>query len=77
MRRLFMVIFAGLIGLLIAPIVGPALARLARPAVKVGIGAGMSAYRTARVKVAELRETLEDILAETQNEQRGKDFTEL
>ena len=58
----------GAIGMFLAPTVTPVLARLARPAAKFGIKAGLLLAERGRIAAAELRETVEDIAAEVRAE---------
>jgi hypothetical protein len=62
----------GAIGVFLAPIVTPALARLARPATKAAVKTGMAIYQRGRETAAELRETIEDVTAELQAEAAAK-----
>lgn len=48
----------------VAPVVFPLLARSARPAMHAAIRAGVNAYEKGRVRVAELGEYAEDMVAE-------------
>jgi hypothetical protein len=56
------------IGIFLAPVVTPALARLMRPATKAAIKAGMAIYHRGMETAAELRETVEDVAAEIEAE---------
>jgi hypothetical protein len=67
-------IAGGAIGVFLAPIVRPAIARNARPALKAVLQAGLSVYRHGREAVAELGEIVEDVTAELQAEQNGAGF---
>jgi hypothetical protein len=58
----------GVIGVLLAPTLAPALAGLARPAAKFGIKTGLLLFERSRIAAAELRETVEDIAAEVRAE---------
>jgi len=53
---------------LLAPMWRPAVSRWGRPAAKAAIKQGLVAYEVGRERLAELGETLEDILAEAQVE---------
>jgi hypothetical protein len=53
---------------LLAPILLPAIARLARPLMKATIRTGIIFYEKGRETVAELGEVVEDIVAEAQAE---------
>ncbi len=59
---------AGLAGMLLAPVMLPAVARVARPAVKGAVKAGLIMVARGRETVAELTEMAEDMLAEIQHE---------
>src|SRR5262249_39533354 len=56
------------IGVFLAPIIGPALARAARPATKAAMRAGIAIYDRGRLVSAELREAVEDAAAEVRAE---------
>jgi hypothetical protein len=58
----------GAVGVFLAPIITPSLARLARPATKSAIKAGLAIYQRGRETAAELRETIEDVTAELEAE---------
>ncbi len=71
-------VVGGLIGVVLAPSVAPALGRLIRPAAKAGLRAGWVLFERGRVAAAELRETVEDITAEVRaeiEEERGMQQT--
>lgn len=53
---------------LLAPVLLPAVARLARPLMKAAIRSGIIFYEKGRETVAELGEVVEDIVAEAQAE---------
>ena len=59
---------AGLAGMLLAPVLLPAVARIARPAVKGVVKAGFVAVARGRETLAELGEMAEDMLAEVRAE---------
>jgi Protein of unknown function (DUF5132) len=59
---------ASIAGMLIAPVMPPALARVARPAVKGVVKAGFIMVSRGREVVAELTEMAEDMTAEIQAE---------
>lgn len=65
-------LMGGAVGIFLAPIVTPALARLLRPATKAAIRAGMAVYQRGLETTAELRETIEDVTAEIQAETAAK-----
>ena len=71
MRRLVVPIAVGIVGMVIAPVVGPTLGRLLRPVAKGGIKAGISIYQRGRVLGTELAETTEDLIAEANAELGG------
>jgi hypothetical protein len=58
----------GAIGVVLAPAVAPAFARIARPAMKGALRVGLIAYRRGREAAAELMETVEDVAAEVKAE---------
>lgn len=63
------VLAGGVAGVFLAPIIGPAIARSARPAAKAMIKAGVALYQRGQETVAELREAVEDATAEFNSEQ--------
>lgn len=54
--------------MLLSPILRPAMARWGRPAMKAVVKSGLVAYATGRERVAEIGETVSDIMAEAQFE---------
>lgn len=58
------ILAGGAVGVFLAPIVTPALARMMRPATKAALKAGMAVYQRGAQTAAELRETVEDVAAE-------------
>ncbi|HZS81973.1 MAG TPA: DUF5132 domain-containing protein [Stellaceae bacterium] len=56
----------GAVGIFLAPIVTPALARMMRPAARAALKAGLAVYRRGQEVAAELQETIEDVTAELQ-----------
>jgi hypothetical protein len=64
-------IAGGAIGVFLAPLVRPAIARNARPALRAALQAGLLVYRQGREAIAELGEVVEDVAAELQAEQNG------
>jgi hypothetical protein len=58
----------GVVGVFLAPILAPAIARVGKPAAKAAIKAGMAIYQRGREATAELLETFEDITAEVEAE---------
>lgn len=71
MRRYVVPAVAGIVGLVIAPVVGPTLLRLLRPVAKGSIKTGMAVYQRGRVLGTELAETTEDLIAEARAELSG------
>lgn len=67
-RNLFLALIAGAIGGAIVPSVRPAVARIARPASKRAIRAGMRIYEQACQTLGEWTETASDLIAEVQSE---------
>jgi hypothetical protein len=61
----------GAIGVFLAPLVRPAIARNARPALKAAMQAGLLLYEQGREAKAELGEMVEDIVAELRAERNG------
>lgn len=59
---------AGLAGMLLAPVMLPAIARVGRPAMKGAVKAGFIMVARGRETLAELTEMAEDMLAEIQSE---------
>jgi len=59
---------AGLAGVLLAPVILPAVARVARPAVKGAVKAGFIMVTRGRETLAELTEMAEDMVAEVKAE---------
>jgi len=57
-----------LVAAALSPLWRPAVSRYARPAAKGAIKQGLLAFDVGRERVAELSETLEDLLAEAQME---------
>jgi hypothetical protein len=69
-------IAGGAIGVFLAPLVRPAIARNARPTLKAAIHAGVLVYQQGREAIAELSEVIEDVAAEVRAEQNGSRFEE-
>jgi len=67
-RNLFLALIAGAIGGAIVQSAGPAVARMARPASKRAIRAGLRFYEQAYQTLAEWTETASDLIAEVQSE---------
>lgn len=64
-KRTFATLLAGgVVGLFLAPIVAPALARWSRPAAKAALRTGVAIYERGRKTAEELREIIEDTAAE-------------
>ena len=61
----------GVVGVFVAPVVRPAIARNARPALKTAMRAGFLLYEQGREATAELGEMVEDIAAELKAERNG------
>ena len=62
----------GVVGVFLAPIVAPALARWSRPAAKAALRASMALYERGRQTAAEVRELVEDTAAELAAERGGE-----
>jgi hypothetical protein len=58
----------GAIGVVLAPVIAPAVARMAGPAFKAALKAGVVLYARGREVTAELREHVEDATAEVRME---------
>ena len=54
------------------PLFRPAMARWGRPAAKGAVKGGLAAYELTRMRVAELGEHAQDLLAEAQIERAGE-----
>ncbi len=61
---------------LLAPLWRPAVARWGRPAAKGALKGGLAAYELSRVRLAELGEQAQDLLAEAQIERAGEQLRE-
>lgn len=68
MRRVFWSMVGLFFGVLIAPAVAPIVMRMGRPVVKSTTKAGLRAFRGGREGIMRLRESLDDILAELNEE---------
>ncbi len=68
MRRIGWTVLGILFGIAVTPVIAPVLLRLSRPIAKAAAKAGVVAFRSGRERLALLRETLDDILAETRSE---------
>jgi hypothetical protein len=68
MRKITLAVIGIALGITIAPVVGPVLLRMGRPVAKSTTKAGLMIYRSGRDKILHLRETLDDILAESRHE---------
>lgn len=66
----------GAVGVFLAPVIAPAFARLARPAMKGAVRAGLAVYQRGREAAAEFMETVEDVTAEVKAESGGARTTE-
>ena len=71
MRRVLWAILGLVFGALITPIIAPLLLRVSRPVAKSATKAGLVVFRTGREKLAQLKESMEDILAESHDELDG------
>ena len=58
---------------IVGPVLFPFLGRLLRPVVKAGVKTGVSAYQSGMVRIEELKESLDDILAEVRQETAPED----
>jgi hypothetical protein len=63
----------GAVGVFLAPVIAPAFARLARPAMKSAVRAGLAVYQRGREAAAELMEAVEDVTAEVKAENGAAD----
>ena len=61
-------LIGGAVGIFLAPIIAPAIARMTRPTAKAAIKAGWAIYERGRETAAELREAIEDATAEVNME---------
>lgn len=72
MRKLFRYVWAvaaaGAVGIVVGPIIAPTLATTLRPAAKSGIKGGLLLVSKGRRRVSELRESMEDLIAESRHE---------
>jgi hypothetical protein len=68
MRRVFWSIIGIIFGLIVAPAVAPVVMRMGRPVMKTTTKAGIIAFRSGRDTIMRLRETLDDVLAESKDE---------
>lgn len=62
------IVVAGIGGLLLAPVLLPAVVGIGRPVLKSVIKTGLMAFGAARESLAELREVAEDVTAEARAE---------
>lgn len=67
-RYLVPLVTAGAVGFVLGPVLAPALGKTLRPAVRTGLKGGMIFWSTSRRRVHELRESLDDLIAEAQHE---------
>jgi hypothetical protein len=67
-KRLGTVLAVGVGAAVLAPLVSPAVGKVARPVLKSAIKGGLLAYGKAKVLGAEALETLEDLAAEARTE---------
>lgn len=73
MRRFLWLVLASIVGIAIAPVVAPTVARIGRPIAGSGMRFSLRLYRSGRVKLEELKETLEDLLAEARSDLHRSD----
>lgn len=69
-RYVIPAVIGSLVTAIVGPIILPLLSRLMRPLVKTGIKTGVSIYQSGAVKLEELKESLDDVLAEVRDETR-------
>ncbi|TAK27697.1 MAG: DUF5132 domain-containing protein [Chloroflexota bacterium] len=62
----------GIAGALVGGVLGPVLARATRPVAVGAITQGISIRENVRARVAELREDLDDLVAQARHERRGE-----
>lgn len=62
----------GALGVFLAPLIRPAIARNARPALKAAVQAGLLVYQQGRETFSEFGEVLEDVAAEVKAERNAK-----
>lgn len=67
-RYVIPAIIGSVVTAIVGPVILPLLSRLMRPLVKTGIKTGVSVYQSGTVKLEELKESLDDILAEVRQE---------
>ena len=63
----------GALGVFLAPLIRPAIARNARPALKAAVQAGLLVYQQGRETFSEFGEVLEDVAAELKAERSAED----
>ena len=66
-----------MVAALLAPVWRPAVARWGRPAAKTAVRWGLDAYDSGRERLAELGETMEDMIAEVQVERAVERMKEM
>ena len=62
----------GALGVFLAPLIRPAIARNARPALKAAVQAGLLVYQQGRETFSDFGEVLEDVAAELKAEQNAR-----
>ena len=62
----------GALGVFLAPLIRPAIARNARPALKAAVHAGLLVYQQGRETFSEFGEVLEDVAAELKAERNAE-----
>ena len=62
----------GALGVFLAPLIRPAIARNARPALKAAVHAGLLVYQQGRETFSEFGEVLEDVAAELKAERKAE-----
>ena len=65
----------GVLGVFLAPLIRPAIARNARPALKAAVYTGLLVYQQGRETFSEFGEVLEDVAAELKAERSAEDRT--
>jgi Protein of unknown function (DUF5132) len=66
----------GALGVFLAPLIRPAIARNARPALKAAVHAGLLVYQQGRETFSEFGEVLEDVAAELKAERNVEGIAE-
>jgi len=69
MRRYILpTLIATIIGMIVGPVLTPTLGRLVRPATRGGIKFGFGVYRSARRRLGELSEMIDDLVSEAKQD---------